>query len=117
MALITLAARCRDVWWQSGESYLHLRVAIRTQQHAFRRLATHRVEGARKAVRAQRKPLRGRVEMMEVERSRVPRITTENAAPTGLRDENLLHAPSPRRHARRAAPRTAVDALDVEHKP
>lgn len=79
-------------------------MTIRAQKNALLRLGTSAVERTRHPGDAQREPLLARIQVMELQRTYVPVISTNRAAAPGLGHENRFDLPSASRDRLLPAP-------------
>ena len=108
--------RARSTLDKRGDSALDLRMAIRTEQHAFRRFGAHGGHRLGESPHPQRKGLDRWIEVMELERADVAVVSADRAAATGLLDEHPLHTPPAGGDALRSA-LGATQPVTVDHEP
>ena len=77
---------------------LDFAVAVGTQKYALLGLRTESVERVRDALTAESEALALRIEMVELERTKVASITAKHALPSRFIDENRLCSPTTLRY-------------------
>lgn len=104
-------ARRRHPSWKVLVAALDLGVAVGAEQGTFLCLEPEPIDPQSQSARAEPEPLRGRIDVMELERRLARVVAAQSTGPARFIDQQSLDATAATRHRLGATPHAALEAI------